>query len=153
MLWQNTSNVHVSHCLADIHILLVAISAFTASSTIPRVQYAHCNRQTVNSPIIFDSRMPYNRFFVSVYTLRSDAQEMIFNDQYVEGLNTVDWDEERRQTLETVFHNSTQGLLCGSGRVSDDTSTVHLILHTNTSTCSTRCCRNHYGHYIQPPYS
>ena len=63
---------------------------------------------------------------------------MIFNDQYVEGLNTVDWDEERRQTLETVLHNSTQGLVCGSGRVSDDTSTVHLLLHTNTSTCSAR---------------
>ena len=49
---------------------------------------------------------------------------MIFNGQYVEGLNTVDWDEERRQTLENVLHNSTQGIFCGSSRVSDDTSTV-----------------------------
>ena len=55
---------------------------------------------------------------------------MIFNGQYVEGLNTVDWDEERRQTLENALHNSTQGILCGSVRVSDDKSTVPYVIHT-----------------------
>ena len=49
---------------------------------------------------------------------------MISNGQFVEGLNTVDWDEERRQTLENVLHNSTQGIVCGSGEVSNDTITV-----------------------------
>ena len=48
---------------------------------------------------------------------------MISNGQFVEGLNTVDWDEERRQTLENVLHNSTQGIICGSGKVSKDTVT------------------------------
>ena len=39
----------------------------------------------------------------------------------MEGLNSVDWDEERIQTLENVFHNSTQLVICSSDKVSSKT--------------------------------
>ena len=42
----------------------------------------------------------------------------INNGQYVEGLNSVEWDEDKRQTLEDVLHESTQGIFCGSAKVS-----------------------------------
>ena len=49
-------------------------------------------------------------------TFRSESIDKISNGQYLEGLNSVDWDEERRQTLENILHNSTQGVYCtGSG--------------------------------------
>ena len=48
-------------------------------------------------------------------TFRSEAIDQISNGQYVEGLNSVDWDEEKRQTLENVLHNSTQGVYCTGG--------------------------------------
>lgn len=38
---------------------------------------------------------------------------MILQDQYVEGLNSVDWDEDRRQDLELTLHTSTQISYCG----------------------------------------
>jgi hypothetical protein len=47
-------------------------------------------------------------------TLPAHSVAQISNGQYVEGLNSVDWDEERRQTLENVFHNSTQNVVCSS---------------------------------------
>ena len=52
---------------------------------------------------------------VTFLTLRSESVEQISNGQYVEGLNSVDWDEERRQTLEYALHNSTQGVYCTGG--------------------------------------
>ena len=36
----------------------------------------------------------------------------------MEGLNSVDWNKERRQTLETVLHESNQWIFCGSIKVS-----------------------------------
>ena len=50
-------------------------------------------------------------------TLRSESVEQISNGQYVEGLNSVDWDEEKRQNLENALHNSTQGVYCTGGAV------------------------------------
>ena len=45
-------------------------------------------------------------------TFRAHSVAQISNGQYVEGLNSVDWDEERRQSLENALHNSTQGIYC-----------------------------------------
>ena len=35
----------------------------------------------------------------------------------MEGFNSVDWDAERRQTMENTFHNSTQNIYCADGEV------------------------------------
>jgi hypothetical protein len=45
-------------------------------------------------------------------TSRAHSVAQISNGQYVEGLNSVDWDEDRRQSLENALHNSTQGIYC-----------------------------------------
>ena len=34
------------------------------------------------------------------------------------GLNSVDWNEERRETLQGVLENSNQGIYCNGGEVS-----------------------------------
>ena len=58
---------------------------------------------------------------VTLYTFRLNSQAQIMGGQYVEGLNSVDWDEERRQTLENALNNSTQNVICSSAKVSSKT--------------------------------
>ena len=49
-------------------------------------------------------------------TFRSHSLDLISTD-YKEGLNSVDWNEERRQTLENVLHESNQGIYCRDFKV------------------------------------
>ena len=53
----------------------------------------------------------------------------INNGQYVAGLNSVDWTEDRRQTLEDVLHESTQGIFCGSAKVSHCNEKAFIVHH------------------------
>ena len=58
-----------------------------------------------------------NKYYSTFSTFRSHALDLISNDQYKEGLNSVDWDEERRQTLENALHESNQGIYCRDFKV------------------------------------
>ena len=59
--------------------------------------------------------------WVASFTFRSDSVAQISRGQYVEGLNSVAWDKERRQTLENTLNNSTQNVFCTSDKVSSKT--------------------------------
>lgn len=50
--------------------------------------------------------------------LRSAAQQLINQNHYKAGLNSVNWDEGRRETLQTVLENSNQDAYCDAGEVS-----------------------------------
>ena len=58
-------------------------------------------------------------------TFRPAAVAQIYSGQFVEGLNSVDWDEERKETLENTLHTSNQGVYCVSETVSNET--IHRV--------------------------
>lgn len=68
---------------------------------------------------------------------------MILQDQYVEGLNAVDWDEERKQELELFLHNSTQTTRCGGPGGGAEVILIYTIAYTGSSTLETQAIYSH----------
>ena len=81
------------------------------SVVVEEARYYDLDRQ-YHSDVDYYKTVPF-----IIYTFRSHSLAMISDGQYKEGLNSVDWDEERRQTLENALHESNQGIYCTDFKV------------------------------------